>query len=228
MQQYFTEMNVHKGDIISLDEDVLYHLKKVLRKDSDYIFRICDANHRIHYAHLVDQQSCEILDETQEDNELSCDLTCILSLIKNDHFEYCIQKLTELGVKRIVAYQADRSVVKIRDDKKLERIRKIAKEAAEQSHRNLIPEICSVTRLSDLERYMSEVNYLCYESETQIREIVPGRSVTFVIGPEGGFTDREYESLCAMGFQSVSLGKRILRTETAAIYMCSVIVSKCQ
>ena len=228
MQQYFTETVLRKGDLLPLDESVIYHLRKVLRKDNDYVFRICDGKHRIFLAHLIDTSHCEILEETREDNELDCDITCILSLIKNDHFEYCIQKLVELGVKRIVAYQADRSVVKIRDEKKSERLRRIALEAAEQSHRNLVPEICTASRLQDLKQYMSEVNYLCYESEKQIKEIETGRSVTFVIGPEGGFTDREYEGLCEMGFESISLGKRILRAETAAVCMCSILVSKCQ
>ena len=228
MQQYFTDKEIHTGEILDLDEDILYHLVKVLRKDSSYTFRLCDAGGTFYHAHLVDKKRCEVLDRLDENNELSCDITCILSLIKNDHFELCIQKLTELGVNRIVPYQAFRSVVKFRDSKKLDRIRKIAREAAEQSHRNRIPEICEVASLKDLERYMSASNYICYEAETDIASVDCRDSVTYIIGPEGGFEQQEYQKITEMGYRSVSLGKRILRAETAAIYFTSNIVGKCQ
>jgi len=228
MQQYFVDEELHSGQQITLDDDVIYHLVKVLRKDSSYTFRICDDSGKIFHAHLIDKNSCIIEDLTGENNELESDITCILSLIKNDKFELCIQKLVELGVKRIVPYEAVRSVVKIKDNKKLERLRKIAREAAEQSHRNLIPEITEPAGLKDLEKYKSEANYICYESETNIADIGPSSSITYIIGPEGGFEDREYENICRMGFESVSLGKRILRAETAAIYMTSIIAGKCQ
>ncbi|MBR4610901.1 MAG: RNA methyltransferase, partial [Erysipelotrichaceae bacterium] len=67
-----------------------------------------------------------------------------------------------------------------------------------------------------------------YESERNIADIPSSSSITYIIGPEGGFEDKEYEQICALGFESISLGKRILRAETAALYMTSVIVSKCQ
>ena len=228
MQQYFIGKEIHTGEILDLDEDVLYHLVKVLRKDSTYTFRLCDSTGTFYHAHLIDRKRCEILERLEENNELSCDITCILSLIKNDHFELCIQKLTELGVKRIVPYQAVRSVVRFKDGKKLERIRKIALEAAEQSHRNRIPEICEVASLNDLEQYKSLNNYICYEAETDIASLDCKGSVTYIIGPEGGFDEKEYEKITEMGYRSVSLGKRILRAETAAIYFTSNIVGKCQ
>lgn len=228
MQQYFSERILKEGDILELDEEILHHLIRVLRKDESYIFRICDKDHRIFTAHLIDSKRCEILEDTHEDNELDCQITCILSLIKNDPFEYCIQKLTELGVSRIVPYQAERSVTHIRDEKKMKRLRKIAQEAAEQSHRNTVPEICEPARMKDLKRYLSDQNYICYEAETKIDQIDISGSITYIIGPEGGFTPKEYEQITAMGYRSISLGKRILRAETAALYMSSVIVSKCQ
>ena len=228
MQQYFSDRILNEGDVLALDEEILHHLIKVLRKDTTYIFRICDREHRIFTAHLIDDRNCQILKDTSENNELETQITCILSLIKNDPFEYCIQKLTELGVTRIVPYQAERSVIRIRDEKKMKRLRKIAQEAAEQSHRNIVPEICEPARLKDLKNYLSDQNYLCYEAETKIEKIDISGSVTFIIGPEGGFTEKEFEQIREMGYESVSLGKRILRAETAALYMTSVIVSKCQ
>lgn len=228
MQQYFTDRKIETGMIIDLDDEVLYHLIKVLRKDNTYVFRLCDGNNDIYHVHLISKNQCEVIEKLDENNELSCDITCILSLIKNDHFELCIQKLTELGVNRIVPYQAYRSVVKFRDAKKLERIRKIAKEAAEQSHRNRIPEICEVATITDLEKYKSRNNYICYEAEKNIASIGFSESVTYIIGPEGGFEEKEYRKITEMGYQSVSLGRRILRAETAAIYFTSNLVGKCQ
>lgn len=228
MQQYFVDYKVKENDVIELDDDVIYHLKKVLRKDSSYNFRIVDNNSDVFLASLKDHNKCLIKEKINENNELDCDITCILSLIKMDKFELTIQKLVELGVKTIVPYDATRSVVKIKDNKKLDRLRKIIKEAAEQSHRNIIPTLENVATIKDLNKYLSLDNYICYESEDNIADIKANKSITYIIGPEGGFEDKEYKKICELGFKSISLGKRILRAETAAIYMTSVIVSKCQ
>ena len=228
MQQYFVSETLSTGDEISLDKDILYHLVKVLRKDSSYTFRIVDQNGSIFHASLSGKDTCLIKEKLDEDNELSCDITCILSLIKSDKLELCIQKLVELGVKRIVLYDARRSVMKIKDEKKLQRLSKIALEAAEQSHRNIVPQVLMPIGIKQMKDYMSEKNYICYESERNITDIPSSSSITYIIGPEGGFEDKEYEQICALGFESISLGKRILRAETAALYMTSVIVSKCQ
>jgi len=228
MQQYFVSETLSTGDEINLDKDILYHLLKVLRKDSSYTFRIVDQSGSIFHASLSGKDTCLIKEKLDEDNELSCDITCILSLIKSDKLELCIQKLVELGVKRIVLYDARRSVMKIKDEKKLQRLSKIALEAAEQSHRNIVPQVLMPIGIKQMKDYMSEKNYICYESERNIADIPSSSSITYIIGPEGGFEDKEYEQICALGFESISLGKRILRAETAALYMTSVIVSKCQ
>ena len=228
MQQYFTDRKLEINDTVALDDEVLYHLLKVLRKDSSYTFRLCDREGVIFHCHLISNKECMVDERLDEYNELDFDITCILSLIKNDRFELCLQKLTELGVRRIVPYQAVRSVVKAKDDKKVIRMRKIVKEAAEQSHRNIVPEVTDVASLKDLKNYLSEKNYICYESARNITDIEADSSITYMIGPEGGFEDNEYKKICDLGFESISLGKRILRAETAAIYVTSIIAGKCQ
>ena len=228
MQQYFINKEIQINETVRLDDEILYHLIKVLRKDPSYIFRLADSKGSIFHCHLINNCECIVTEKLDENNELDCDITCIMALIKNDKFELCLQKLTELGVKKIVPYQSVRSVVKAKDDKKVIRMKKIVKEAAEQSHRNFIPEVCEVASIKDLEKYKSENNYICYESSKNIADVDTGRSITYVIGPEGGFEDREYEKIKDMGFEPISLGKRILRAETAAIYMTSIIVGKCQ
>ncbi|MBQ6334856.1 MAG: 16S rRNA (uracil(1498)-N(3))-methyltransferase [Erysipelotrichaceae bacterium] len=228
MQQVFVEKKIASGDIVRIDNEDLYHLRKVLRKDSSYTFRICDEKGDIYHCHLLDDDTCMIDEYLDENNELECDITCILSLIKSDKFELCLQKLTELGVKRIVPYEAARSVMKINDEKKLVRFRRIIREAAMQSHRNIIPEITMPCDLKNMKEYLSDHNYICYEAEKNIKDIQTGRSLTYIIGPEGGFETKEYEKILELGFESISLGKRILRAETAALYMTSIIAGKCQ
>ena len=228
MQQYFIGQKLESGMKVLLSQDILYHLIKVLRKDEKYVFRICDSEGNIFFAHLIDRQHCLIEEKTGENNELGCRITCILSLIKNDKLELCVQKLTELGVSRIVLYEAQRSVVRLKEEKKVIRLSKIAREAAEQSHRNFIPEICSVSSLKELSAFKSDCNYFCYEAERNIADIERADSITYVIGPEGGFTDDEYRQFTDMNFESVSLGRRILRAETAAIYMTCIIAGKFQ
>ena len=227
MQQYFYDVKLKQNDIIPLDKDTLYHIKKVLRKGNDYLFRIADNSRKIYKCKLVDDNA-QVIEELDENNELDVNITAILALFKNDKYELCIQKLVELGVNRIVPFEAERSVVKGSSNKS-ERLCKIAREAAEQSHRNIIPEITDTIKLKDLDKYMSENNYIAYESENVLNsQFNVGSSLSYIIGPEGGFSDTEYEKIKELGFYSISLGKRILRAETAAIYMTSVIVSKIQ
>ena len=223
MQQYFIDSNLKVNDLIDLREDILYHLTKVLRS-TNKTFRLADIEGNIFLANLKDNKAL-IIEKLDEDNELNCNITVILSLIKQDKFELTLQKLTELGVKRIIPYNATRSVVKeTKTEKKIERYKKILTEASEQSHRNFVPEILPAINLKDIEKYKSELNILAYENEDNSDYSLKANSITYIIGPEGGFEDKEIEYLKSIGFNSISLGKRILRAETAAIFLTSIIV----
>lgn len=232
MQQYFCDERLAVGDEIILSKDITNHLIKVLRKDNRYIFRLVDKNHQVFFAHLNTPSTALVVEESSENNELEADITVILSLIRNENFDLCIQKLTELGVKRIVPFNAKRSVAKpSKKEGKLERYRKIAREAAEQSHRNLIPEITDYITIKQLPLYLSEYNFLPYEKEDSSLtsfDIKKDATISYIIGPEGGFDKEEIDYLKELGFVSLSLGKRILRAETAAIYLTSLITGKLQ
>lgn len=224
MQQYFIEEELTLDSKIKLRDDILYHLKKVLRCTNEY-FRLVDVNHKIYLAKL-DGDNAQIIKYLDENNELDVDITAIISLIKSDKFELILQKLTELGVKRIVPYNAYRSIVKEKkSDKKLIRYKKILMEASEQCHRNVVPDITEAIDLKDVDAYLSDLNLIAYEKEsTDIKAKLKNKqSITFIIGPEGGFDPNEYQKLVVKGFESISLGKRILRAETAAIYLASII-----
>lgn len=225
MQQFFIDEKLNINCIYNLNSDIKYQLKNVLRTSDGYKFRLVDIEHHVFECEL-DNFNAKIIQELDEYNELDVDITVILALIKNDKFDFALQKLTELGVKRIVPYKAFRSVVKEgKGNNKLDRFKKIVREASEQSHRNLIPEICDYCSINDLENYKSDINLVAYEKDDNHGlNIEKGKSYTFVIGPEGGFDEKEINKIISLGFSSVSLGKRILRAETAAIFLASNIV----
>ena len=116
MQQYFIDKEIKIGDAVLLDSEILFHLRQVLRKKNAYTFRLVDAQNNLFLAELSDDKAI-IKERLEEDRELDIDVTIIVSLIKNDKFDFCLQKLTELGVTRIVPYEASRSIIKIKDKK---------------------------------------------------------------------------------------------------------------
>ena len=155
---------------------------------------------------------------------MDINITALISTIKQDKFEIILQKLTELGVKKIVPVKTAYSQDLFLNDKKIIRFKKIIQEAAEQSHRNTIPELCPLINIKEVDKYNSELNLVSYEKETNSNVNLKANSITFIIGPEGGFKEEEIELLINKGYKAISLGKRILRAETAAIDTASIII----
>ena len=221
MQQYFVNEKLEYNKTISLNEDIVFHLTKVLR-NSEKTFRLVDSSQDIYLAELINTNA-HILSKTNENNELSIDVTALISVIKQDKFEIILQKLTELGVNKIVPVITAYSQSINFSDNKLNRFNKIIKEAAEQSHRNRIPELCPMINFNEILKYKSDLNLIPYEKETESNLSLKASSITYIIGPEGGFKKDEVDYLCSNGFKSLSLGKTILRAETAAITLMSDI-----
>ena len=141
-----------------------------------------------------------------------------------------LQKLTELGVTSIIPIKTERSIVKIdqnKQEKKKIRWETICKEASEQSHRTTIPIIYTPMTLKELLENKKELNLICSlnDKTKPLQEYLTSevKEILFVIGPEGGFTTKEEEFLIANNFKPTTLGKRVLRVETAAIYVASII-----
>ncbi len=231
MQRYFA--NKVNENIILGDGDV-HHLLHVMRaKKGDEIEAVADNKL---YACIIDSLSPLVIKVNYEiptDSELNEDVTLFFALAKGEKIDFVVQKATELGANRIVLLKTERCVVKF-DDKtlkhKLERFEKIAKEASEQSHRLRIPEIVGVVDLKNIpSELLSDINLVAYEKEagstdSLFSNVNKGKSVSIMIGPEGGFSEEEVNLLTSKyNFRRVSLGKRILRTETAAVYALSVI-----
>jgi 16S rRNA (uracil1498-N3)-methyltransferase len=157
------------------------------------------------------------------------EITLIQGLIRKEKWEFFLQKATEVGVHRIVPLILERNVVKWdRTDEaaKMKRYHKIVQEAAEQSRRSDIPLIELPINIHELPKYMSELNFVAYENESELslkHALKPASSVTVVMGSEGGISPEEIAVMSSMGFKPVTLGTRILRAETAGIVVCTTI-----
>ena len=231
MQRYF--VNIAK-DIITFTEDDVFHISKVMRfKSGDEIQIVDKDTHEVYLAVIdsVNPVSVHIQERIIECSELNKEVTLFFALAKLDKNELVIQKATELGVSRVVLFQGERSVVKYSNDdfkRKSARFNAIVKEASEQCHRNKIPEIIYVDNIKKIEPFLADINFFAYELEagqaSNIEEqIKEHKSVSVIIGPEGGFSLKEAEYLKSLGFVPISLGNRIYRCETAAIFSLSVI-----
>lgn len=224
MQRYFASVN---KDNIILNESDIFHLLKVMRaRKGDKILAI--DKEEIYLGEVINLSPLIIdnLGKYEEENrELSIPTTLFFALAKGDKIDFVIQKATELGVNKIVLIKTERSIVKINNEdfiRKLPRYKAIIKEASEQCARRRIPEIVGVYDITSLPKeLLSDINFVAYELDAYNRisfeEIKNYKSVSLLIGPEGGLTEKEVETLTKQGFIRASLGKRILRTETAAI-----------
>lgn len=223
MQQYFLEEKLFVGGKVKLNDDILFHLKKVLRKKSDYQMRLVDSEGKVYLAKLSNADAI-IIDELKDDRELKSELVLAMALIKHDRFEWAIQKATELGATKIIPMITERVVIKTDSEaKRLERYRKIIKEAAEQSLRNKIPVITDFMTLDEVIDLDIKRKIVAYEKEDRTDLEMDAADTLILIGPEGGFSEEEFAKLISNGFISISLGKRILRAETAACAALAIL-----
>ena len=235
MQRYFISEKEYMESII-LSDDV-FHIVKVMRNKVGDSIEICYDN-KAYLAKITNLSNelvnFEILEEISDKKQNKPNITLIQGLAKGDKNDDIIKHSTELGVDEIILLQMKRSIVKIEANKvesKLNRFKKIAKEASEQSHRNSIPEVKLLTNLNNIDFNNYDLKLLLDEEEAKK---IDGRllsnidfnnvkNVIFVIGPEGGIDDKERLYFIEKGFIPVSLGENRLRVETAALYSCATV-----
>ena len=231
MQRYFA--NIDQNYDVHLSKDDEHHILHVMRMKKGDEIEVVD-NQKLYLCRLngTNPLSVSMVHEIASDVEISEDVTLLYALTKGDKIDLVLQKATELGVKKVALIQSERTVVKYDDkdiEKKSQRFIKIMKEASEQSHRLVVPEFLGIFNLKNLPKEVfSDINFVAYEKDAnkpnyQFQGLEKGKSVSVLIGPEGGFSKQEIENLTNQGFIRTSLGKRILRAETAAIYALSVI-----
>ena len=229
MQRYFAKSK--KDNQFLLEEKDYHHIKNVMRYHiGDNIEVIYDNKLYICNIKNITPLMLETIECIDQNNELNIDITIAISLVNEQKLDIILQKITELGVSNIIPIKTERSIIKLDDKKmtnKLIRWQTICKEASEQSKRTKIPKGHNVMSLKELTNIDNKLKLLCSTSNgtKPINDYLTDniKEILFVIGPEGGFSETEEEFLLTKGFLPVSLGKRILRVETAAIYVASII-----
>ncbi|MEJ8751233.1 RsmE family RNA methyltransferase [Lagierella sp. ICN-221743] len=231
---FIDESNIIDDNFIEIvEKEDFHHGKNVLRlKVGEKLELISEANKYI--TEITEIKIDSILTKVLEKTELKnkdVSIKLYQGMPKSDKFELIIQKSVELGVDEIIPFESERTIVKFKSksyDKKQERYEKIIKAAAMQSKRNSIPKIDYPIKLNEIELEDEELGILAYEeSGFPIREVLKNskiyNTISIVIGPEGGFSKKEVDELISKGFNSISLGDRILRTETASLNLLSII-----
>lgn len=244
MPKFFinTENIKNNEEIWVIGNDV-NHLKNVLRKKVNDKIIICNSDTRENYECIIkdieeNKIICKILSKEKSVSESKLNITIFQGLPKADKMELIIQKCTELGVKYIVPVDTKRTIVKLKDrDKqtKVLRWQKIAEVAAKQSGRDIIPKIENIVDMSKLEFKEYDKILVLYENEERVsikQEIEQLKklnkenlNIGIVIGPEGGLDEAEIEKIKLKNNVSVvTLGKRILRTETVALVVSGILM----
>lgn len=232
MYNFFADKSNRHGDCYIINGADHNHIKNVLRMrcgenilvSENGISNLCEI------ASIDDDfTTVRIIEEAYQDTNLPIKIYLFQGLPKSDKMELIIQKAVELGAEGIVPVEMSRCVVRLDDKKKgskVSRWQSIAESAAKQSKRNSIPEVYGIISYKQMLERISDFDVFLvpYESEdgmnstkNALSDIKKGSKVAILIGPEGGFEEKEIESAKNKGGKIISLGKRILRTETAAI-----------
>lgn len=240
MQRYFiSQPFIDDQTLISGDD--AKHIQKVMRmQEGQSIIVVTEGESFEATIVAFEGQDVRVKKSSQalRSNELPKKVTICCGLPKGEKLELITQKATELGMYEMILFEAERSIVKWdaqKGKKKQERLQKIAKEAAEQSHRNVIPAIQDIMSFKQLLQIVSQYDVCLVadeedaklEQRTRFADVLSKfgdtQTVCVVFGPEGGLSRNEIQALMDRGFQSISLGPRILRAETAPLYVLSAI-----
>ncbi len=240
MFRFFSNVWNEEAGTVTLSVEDSYHIMHSLRmKKGECVEVVCDSRSFVSEIYSWDEKSktviLKILSDVSESHEAKCFIRLFQGLTKGQKLDTIIQKSTEIGVSEIIPLEMKRSVSKIKDEKledKLFRWNKIAYEAAKQSKRDIVPRVLKPMSFSEFVKssYMDDFTLVPYEGEdvNGIQTLLHGRScdpvINILIGPEGGIDPFEVETLQKANAVTVSLGKRILRTETAGIVTAAIVL----
>lgn len=240
MYQFFVPPENIRGNRIVISGEDVNHIKNVLRMKTGEEIAVSNGEdgkeYRCGILELGEEIVCELRFVKEDGVELPSRITLFQGLPKADKMEMIVQKAVELGVFEVVPVSMKRCVVKLDEKKqksKITRWQSIAEAAAKQSKRSIIPQVSPVMTFKQALSYAKEMDivlvpYEMAEDMSKTREIIgsitPGQRIGFFIGPEGGFDESEIENALKEGFAPITLGKRILRTETAGLTVLSVLM----
>ena len=241
MYHFFVDPSLIQGQDIYIEGSDYNHIKNVLRMKQGEVISVgdglTDKEYRCHIEDFTDTHVHCRLDFIKDSGvELPVKVTLFQGLPKSDKMELIIQKCVELGVAEVVPVACSRSIVKLdakKEKSKIARWNGISEAAAKQSKRAVIPEVKGVMSYKEAIDYAKslDVNLIPYElaegfdkTRELISGIKSGQSVGIFIGPEGGFSEEEVELAREAGAEPITLGRRILRTETAAMVVLSWLI----
>ncbi len=242
MRRFFVSADNIQGDIASINKQEARHMKKVLRlKTGDEVILFDGSGHE-YQAILMDEQKNGLLARISEtslkEDPPEISLCLIQGIAKGDKMDSIIQKASEIGVAAIYPLWSERSIVRLQGDsaeKKVIRWQHIAREACKQCRRNLVPLVKPLIKINSIYEEIGDLPaVMLYENEmdnglrqvlNNIKDQVAAQGKLFlIVGPEGGFSEAEVKTAAKHGVNMVSLGPRILRTETAGIVASSIIL----
>ncbi len=240
MSHFFITSAQVAGEVLTIVGDDVNHMKNVLRMREGEHFSVADENGMCYECAVETlekhQVTAKILEKKMGETELSSKIYLFQGLPKSDKMEFIIQKAVELGAYQIIPVATKRAIVKLdakKEASKLKRWQAIAEGAAKQSGRVLIPQISEVKSFEEALKAAAKLDvniipYECARGMEGTREIFhsikPGQSVGIFIGPEGGWEESEVAKAQAQNVQPVTLGRRILRTETAGLTTLSILM----
>lgn len=242
MPKFFVRNNQIKDNKVIITGEDVNHIKNVLRLNIDDNIQICNVDTAINYTCGISKISngaieCIIFNNIKSNSESNIHINIFQGLPKSDKMELIIQKSVELGVNEITPVEMKRCVSKIEEkskSKKLERWQKISEVAAKQCGRDIIPKINQIITIKNICKLTSEYDIvlLAYENEEKntLKNVLKtlenkkNLKIGIIIGPEGGIDYKEVQKLVEAGAKTITLGKRILRTETVGLAMASIIM----
>lgn len=241
MHWFYVENSQIEEEKIRIFGSDVNHIKNVLRMQPGERIVICNGEGKDYYCRIEAISSEEVIAEIEEMNDTESELPAKIYLFqgipKKDKMELVIQKAVELGVYEIIPVAMKRCVAKIeegkKEKKKLERWQLISTSAAKQSGRGIVPKVHEVLTFKQALEYAKEMDAVIVpyeladgieESAKTIKEAAQKKSIGIFIGPEGGFDEKEIEETLKLAFRTITLGKRILRTETAGLTILSILM----
>ena len=235
MQRYFVHQILKPNQVVKLDKDDERHLVKVLRATSGTKIEVVDKNKNVFVATMNNDSDFEINEEITKNVEFPCDVIIACSISKGDKSEQIVKKGTELGANCFIFFESQFSVAhwKNRTAKKIARLQEIAKNAAQQSHRQIIPQVYFQT-FDEVLKNKAKYKLVAYEEsakqgeKSNLKSVLEKvhqnpQSIITVFGPEGGLSSDEVSLFEQNNFIIAGLGPRILRAETAPLYLLAAL-----
>ena len=244
MHHFFVDPAQVMGDFIRITGPDVNHMKNALRMKQGEEVLVSDGTGTDYHCCLSslnsDYVEARIVSADRDGRELPSRIWLFQGLPKSDKMELIIQKAVELGAAGIVPVSTRNTVVKLepkKEEAKRKRWQAIAESAAKQSKRSLVPQVCGVMTLKEAFDYVESRGFsmrlIPYEHEegmagtkAELDTLGPGQDIAVFIGPEGGFDEREIDLALSKGVRPISLGRRILRTETAGLAVLSVLMMR--